>query len=127
MELSKIIEQYLEAENISVEELAKRCGFSKGYISMLKNGINPRSKKPIAPTLISLEKLSHGMGMSIDNLLIMLNESQKVSLASEDDSFFLSDIEKKIILEYRKADGVSREMVHRVLGITEKINETKMA
>ena len=127
MELSKIIEQYLKIENVSVEELAKKCGFSKGYISMLKNGINPRSKKPIAPTLKSLEKLAYGMGMDIDNLLIMLNGTQKISLSSENDSFSLSDIEKEIIIEYRKTDDISREMVHRVLGIKEKINETKMA
>lgn len=127
MELSKIIEQHLNKEKISVEEFSKKCGLSKGYVSMLKNGINSRNNNPIAPTLPSLEKLAHGMSIDIDTLLHMLNESQKISLSCEEEPFLLSDIEKEIIIEYRKADNVGREMVHRALNIKGKIDNAKMA
>ena len=62
MHLGNIIKDFREKNNISMQEFADKCSLSKGYISMLENGVNPRNKKPIAPTLPSLRKISIGLG-----------------------------------------------------------------
>ncbi len=45
----------------------------------------------------------------------------------ENDNLTLSPTEKQVIVEYRKADEVTKEMVHRVLHIEEKRDSERMA
>ena len=54
MTLGNIVKQYRADNDLSMDEFARRCSLSKGYISMIENGINPRNNKPIAPTLPSI-------------------------------------------------------------------------
>jgi len=42
-------------------------------------------------------------------------------------NFVLSDIEKQIIIEFRKSDSIDKEMVLRVLHIAQKGEDEKMA
>lgn len=119
MKLGEIIRLYRETNKVSLDEFAKKCGLSKGYVSMIENGINPRNRKPIAPTLISINKIASGLSISTDELLKMLDSNQPVSLAPEDD-FSLSFIEKDIILSYRTADDIDQQMVRRILHVEEK-------
>ena len=61
MTLGNIVKQYRSEKDLSMDEFAKRCSLSKGYISMIENEINPRNNKPIAPTLPSLSKIATAM------------------------------------------------------------------
>lgn len=83
MLLGTIIKDYRENNNLSMKEFADQCNLSKGYISMLENGVNPRSKKPIAPTIPSLKKIAMGLGLDIDTLLRMMDGEQEISLKSD--------------------------------------------
>lgn len=80
MTLGDIVKQYRIENDISMEEFAKRCSLSKGYISMLENNINPRNNKPIAPTLPSVHKIAFGMRVDTDALLKMMDSNQEISL-----------------------------------------------
>lgn len=82
MLLGTIIKEYRENNNLSMKEFADQCDLSKGYISMLENGVNPRNKKPIAPTIPSLKKIATGLGIDIDTLLRMMDGKQEISLKS---------------------------------------------
>ena len=75
MTLGKIVEQYLLDHNMSQRSFAKRCGMSSGYISMIVNGINPRSNTPIVPTLKSLNGIARGMNISLDELLAQMDDT----------------------------------------------------
>ena len=75
MTLGKIVENYLQQNEISQRSFAKKCGLSAGYISMLVNGVNPRSNTPIVPTLTSLHDIAKGMGITIDELLSLMDDS----------------------------------------------------
>lgn len=83
MTLGDILKQYREQNDISMEEFSKRSSLSKGYISMLENNINPRSSKPIAPTLPTIQKIANGMNIDIDTLLKTLDSEQEISLDSD--------------------------------------------
>ena len=80
MTLGDILKSYRSENSLSMEEFAKKSGINKGYISMLENNINPRNRKPIAPTLPTIQKIADGMGVDIDILLKSLDGNQKISL-----------------------------------------------
>lgn len=124
MTLGDILKQYRERNNISMDEFAKKSSLSKGYISMLENNTNPRNNKPIAPTLPTISKIAHGMGVDVDTLLKSLDQNQRISMDSNSETksscdFVLSALEKNIILEFRKADEITRAMVLRALSLDE--------
>ena len=127
MTLGDILKQYREQNNISMDEFSKKSSLSKGYISMLENNVNPRNNKPIAPTLPTIAKIANGMCTDVDTLLKLLDDDQQVSInphsktSDNSNGFDLSLLEKAIILEYRKADEISKAMVLRALSIDESI------
>lgn len=69
MKLGDMIREYRLAHDFSQRQLAIACGLSNGYISILEKGINPKTGKPVTPTIPQLKKLSAGMGMTLMELL----------------------------------------------------------
>lgn len=80
MTLGDLVKQYREKYNISMDEFSKMCSLSKGYISMLENNTNPRSNKPIAPTLPTIKKIALAMNTDVDSILRTLDFDQEISL-----------------------------------------------
>lgn len=117
MKLGTIIRSYREEHNLSLDELSNNCGLSKGYISMLENGINPRSNKPIAPTLPTLNKIASGLKIDLDKLLHLLDSEQNINLSIDEDILVLSELEIEVISRFRICDEIDREMVLRILKI----------
>ena len=90
MKLSNIVIDYRNRMQISQREFARRCGLSNSYISFIENEYNPRTGKPIVPTLEQYQKLATCMGMSVHQLFELLDEDSPVDLhlsaqAPEDD------------------------------------------
>lgn len=76
MTIGDLVKEYRVTNNMSQSEFGKRCGLSKGYVSMLERNINPRNNKPIAPTLETLDQIAKGMMMTLDELFDVIgNES----------------------------------------------------
>ena len=69
MNIGDYINQYLQDKNLSQRQFAKQSGLSNGYISMLINKVNPKTGKPLTPSLTALLSLSKGMGISLDKFL----------------------------------------------------------
>lgn len=70
MPLSTLIKEYREKHHISIRELANQTNLSAGYIHKLEKGIDPRTNKPIIPTVDTINKLSLGMNIPTDELLL---------------------------------------------------------
>lgn len=83
MTLGNIVKQYRADNDLSMDEFARRCSLSKGYISMIENGINPRNNKPIAPTLPSIMKIATAMNTDLEELLKIMDGNQKVTLTHQ--------------------------------------------
>ena len=81
MTIGDIVKKYRADNRVSVREFAEKTGLSSGYVSMIENGINPRSNKPISPTIPSLKKVAQGLDTDLDGLLRMMDEGQEVSLS----------------------------------------------
>ena len=69
MTIGDLIRTYRKDHGLSQRQFAINCGLSNGYISMLEKGENPKTKKPVTPTLHQLKKLADGMGMTIMEML----------------------------------------------------------
>lgn len=131
MTLGEIVKQYRVKHNLSLRDFSKLCGLSNGYISMLEKNENPRSKKPIVPSLDTVRVISEAVGISLDDLLEMMNGQEITLKAVKKEDFVLSAIEREIIMEYRKSDEITKSMVLRILSIDESLDgkgdATKMA
>ena len=80
MKLSAIVIDYRQKTQISQREFARRCGLSNSYISFIENEYNPRTKKPITPTIEQYRKIAAGMGLSVHQLFEQLDQDSPVDL-----------------------------------------------
>ena len=80
MKLSAVVSEYRQKLQISQREFARRCGLSNSYISFIENEVNPRTGKPIVPTLEQYGKIAAGMNMTVHQLFSLLDEDSPVEL-----------------------------------------------
>lgn len=77
MFLGDLIKQYRTINKLSLRDFASRCGLSHTYISALEKNIDPRTGKPIAPTLDTVKYVAKGMNTSIEEILKVLDNQQE--------------------------------------------------
>lgn len=80
MKLRELIIDYRNRMNISQREFSRRCDLSNSYISFLEKGINPKTGKPIVPTIEQYKKLADGMDISVNRLFELLDDDAPVDL-----------------------------------------------
>lgn len=68
MKLRDLIKNYRDTHDLSQRQFANQCNLSNGYISILEKGVNPRTGKPVTPTIPQLKKLADGMAMTLNEL-----------------------------------------------------------
>lgn len=82
MKLREFIMKFREENGLSQREFAKRCNLSHNTIHLLEKGINPRSGKTLVPDTITYKKIADGMGMTMDELFMSLDQTELVSLGT---------------------------------------------
>ena len=107
MKLSTIITEFRNESKMSQREFARRCDLSNSYISFLEKEMNPKTGKPIVPTIEQYKKLADGMGMTLQQLWEMMDQESPTKLGTFtfDD---LTEDEKSFIIAYRAADERAR-------------------
>ena len=91
MTLGEIIKNYRINQRLSQRQFATACQLSNGYISMIEEGLNPKTAEPILPSIATLKKIADGMGMPLNELLttaddmpVIIEEDQKTPVSHED-------------------------------------------
>lgn len=87
MKVGEWLKLYREQHDLSMQALADLCGFSKAYINVLEKGVNPKTGKPISPTMQTFEKIARGTKTDVDTLLKILDGDQPITVnapASDD-------------------------------------------
>ena len=122
MKLSEIIKNYRKEYNIPLDMLAEKSGLSKGYLSMLENDRNPRTGKPITPSLDALRKLAKGMRTDLDNLISIMDDQNvdiripkrksDLEMKVSDDMMPLSKEESMIIYGFRKLNDDGKKKIY---------------
>ena len=80
MKVGEWLKLYREQHNLSMQALADLCGFSKAYINVLEKGVNPKTGKPISPTMQTFEKIALGTKTDVDTLLKILDGDQPITV-----------------------------------------------
>jgi transcriptional regulator with XRE-family HTH domain len=113
-DIGKRIRSRRESLGITQEELAKMLGYkNKSTIAKIENGTNDITQSKVV-------EFANFLDTTVAYLMGWENDSSIV--------FPLNDMEKEIVLEYRKADDITKSMVLRVLSIDEQVKgEEKMA
>lgn len=78
MKLSEWLINYRREHKLSMQDVADKCGFSKTYVYMLEKGINNKTGKAISPTIQTLTKIAEMSGMTVDELIVILDDDQPV-------------------------------------------------
>ena len=86
MKLGQIVNAYRLERGYSMEKFANLCGLSKGYISMLEADKNPKTGRPLAPSLNTFNSIAIAMGLTLDQLMAMCDPDQRVSLTATPDN-----------------------------------------
>lgn len=64
---------------MGLRDLAKLTGISHAYLHVLEGGVDPRTQRPVSPTLQSLQKLAAGLDVPLE-VVISLGLNQDISL-----------------------------------------------
>lgn len=122
MKLSAIVTDYRRRMNISQREFARACNLSNSYISFIENESNPKTGRPIVPTLEQYGKLASAMQLTVHELFKMMDDDSPVdiSIPSESVSFVLDDDEKKLVSLWRGAEKSARQIAMETLSNHQK-------
>ena len=80
MTLGDIVHAYRKAHKMTMQEFADRALLSKGYISILEKGVNPRNGQPITPSIETFVHLARVMGMTTSELQAKLADETPVDV-----------------------------------------------
>ena len=105
MKLSNIVIDYRKRLQISQREFARRCGLSNSYISFIENEYNPRTGKPIVPTIEQYRKIAAGMDITVQRLFELLDKDSPVNL-----QYFASDSSSEEDPQIRIVSGYMENM-----------------
>ena len=75
--LGEMIRLFREHNGMSMQDFADKAGITKAYISLLEKGADPRSGKPIKPTIDTLDSVATAMGTTAPDLLLKMGDDDK--------------------------------------------------
>lgn len=96
MTLSQIVKDFRTEHGLSQRQFSAMCNMSTGYVSMLEEGVNPRTKEPLVPSLVTMKKISVAMGITLDELMGMMDGDELVSLNEKDEPALKSEPEREL-------------------------------
>lgn len=85
MTLGNLIKEYRSDHAMSQEQFATISGLSKGYISMLESGKNPKTGKKLAPSLEVTKKVATALSMSLNDVLAIVEPLDWTDTISKDE------------------------------------------
>lgn len=68
MDIGEAIHAYRKKHGLTMQEFAIRAKVSKGYISMIEHGGNPRNGRPIKPKLETCINIARVLGVKVSDL-----------------------------------------------------------
>lgn len=84
MELKNVLKNYRKENGLSQREFAKKCDLSNSLISLLEMDINPQTGKKMSSDLQTYRKIAKGMGIPVQSLFEMLDDTELVDLSFSD-------------------------------------------
>ena len=111
VKLGEIIREYRLRNKMSMGDFAKMSGISKPYVSMLEADKNSNGGKPIAPSVETLQKVAHTVGISLDELFRKLGD-EKIDIRQA--PFNVDEAEP--VNGYRALNGEGKQLIKSMIG-----------
>jgi transcriptional regulator with XRE-family HTH domain len=123
--LGDYIKEYRDKKDLSLRDFAKLCDLSHSYVASLEKGIDSRSKKPVVPTIETLEKIAKATNTTLRQLLVELGYIDDDYDFDKANAFIIEFIngmrEKGIDIKDEPLDKI----LDRILLAAELINKAK--
>jgi len=114
MKLSEFVKKYRQENDVSQREFAKRAHVTNGYVWMIENETNPKTGKPIIPSLGALIGIASAMGMTVDDLLEAV-EDLPVTLKTPRHVEKLTEEEAALLEAFREASPEMRDAFFKLI------------
>ena len=75
MRFGEIVKQYRSKHGLSQRDMAKLLDCSYAYICMLENGINPKTGKPVVPSMKYFKNMADLVGKDLNELSKMVDDA----------------------------------------------------
>ena len=102
MTIGDIIKKYRELHGLTIDEFVKNSKLTKGYISMLENNLNPSTGKPIKPSVTKTKIIADIMGLSLTEILEMVDESTEITVYEDEKKDNLSQYDNIMPITTKK-------------------------
>ena len=109
--LNERIKLMRQKRNMTLAYVAECLGIKEATMQRYESGEIKNIKHETITKLADIFNCSPAFLMGCD---------EKIS----NNSFFISDLEKKIVIKYREADSIDKEIIHRTLHIEKNITSS---
>lgn len=109
--------------DMSLREFAKLCSnISHTQIDSIERGVDPRTGKPVRPTVETLSKIAKGTGVSVAYLAALANGDDTDNIAFHENKKIPKDLKKileeeEITLNGRMMSAEDKEKIYRVIEV----------
>lgn len=104
MTLGDVIKEYRINNNMTMEDIAKISGLSKGYISMLEKNENPRTKKPIVPSLETIRQIATALNINFNEIISLIDQTISLDDNSKSETLVLPPEYFELIIKGRSME-----------------------
>lgn len=111
MKLGDYVKDYRARCGLSQRDFAKLTGLSAGYVSMLENGRNPATGKPLKLSFDTYKRIAGATGRTMDELFAIVDDRVAVSDADAP----ISQAALRVAELYNVADERDQRLVDTIL------------
>ena len=115
MNIGTLIENYQREHQMSEREFARQCGVSHVLINSLKKGRTSNGKE-FTPSIDTLRKVSAGMGLSLQSLLMSVED---LEIKWEEKDTVIPPAKMELINRVLTMDDIQLDRLSRLLDIVE--------
>ena len=114
--------------DLSLREFAKLCGsISHTQIDSIERGVDPRTNKPVRPTIETLQKIAKGTGVKVSYLAALAANEDINDLTNpiKNSPVQFTNHEKELLKKYRQLDADSKKEIENMIDFKLQLQNEK--
>ena len=114
--------------DLSLREFAKLCGnISHTQIDSIERGVDPRTNKPVRPTIETLQKIAKGTGVKVSYLAALAANEDINDLSNpiKNSPVQFTNHEKELLKKYRQLDADGKKEIENMIDFKLQLQNEK--
>ena len=114
--------------DLSLREFAKLCGnISHTQIDSIERGVDPRTNKPVRPTIETLQKIAKGTGVKVSYLAALAANEDINDLTNpiKNSPVQFTNHEKELLKKYRQLDADGKKEIENMIDFKLQLQNEK--